>query len=189
VGKAKRAHHASSSANGWWARRDRRAFCPPYQVTRPGKSPKTCPAPFRKIFRFLCRANSSTSSPRPFPARGADRESSRTRDGMRWTRQRRRAEASQGRSPVSDRPARRRTKETVKTIARGKPGGFRRNRGDYRVHFLLHTGCGCSGHPAFPAPSVIEGHAFAKLARYMRRDREAMFRNADTPVMPGLLAS
>jgi hypothetical protein len=26
--------------------------------------------------------------PRPNPARGADRESSRTRDGMRWTRQR-----------------------------------------------------------------------------------------------------
>jgi hypothetical protein len=25
-------------------------------------------------------------------------------------------------------------KETVKAIARGKPGDFRRNRGDYRVH-------------------------------------------------------
>jgi hypothetical protein len=48
--------------------------------------------------------------PRPNPARGADRESSRTRDGMRWTQQRWRATGGRrAASAVSDRPARRRT--------------------------------------------------------------------------------
>jgi hypothetical protein len=47
------------------------------------------------------------------------------------------------------------TKETVKTIARGKPG----DSGVLVVTTVcllpMHTGCGCSGHPAFPAPSVF----------------------------------
>src|SRR6266496_2502596 len=49
------------------------------------------------------------------------------------------------------------TKEAVKTIARGMPGDFRCDRGDYaRVLFLFRTrGCGRSGRPAFPAPSFL----------------------------------
>ncbi len=58
------------------------------------------------------------------------------------------------------------TKETVKTIARGKPGDFRRTRGDYRVLLPMHTGCGCSGHPAFPAPSLLEGQCSCKPPAY-----------------------
>jgi len=30
-------------------------------------------------------------------------------------------------------------------------------------------GCGCGGHPAFPAPSVLEGPASAQLGRFRRR--------------------
>src|SRR6266404_6896992 len=46
-----------------------------------------------------------------------------------------------------------------KTIARGMPGDFRCDRGDYaRVLCFFRTrGCGCIGHPAFPAPSVFLG--------------------------------
>src|SRR5258708_104812 len=46
-----------------------------------------------------------------------------------------------------------------KTIARGMPGLLRCDRGDYaRVLVLFCTrGCGCIGHPAFPAPSVFSG--------------------------------
>src|SRR4029077_5259317 len=54
------------------------------------------------------------------------------------------------------------TKETVKTIARGKPGDFRRTRGDYRVLLPMHTGRGCSGHPAFPSPSFFRGTTFVQ---------------------------
>src|SRR6266403_6307885 len=46
-----------------------------------------------------------------------------------------------------------------KTIAQGRPGLFRCTCGDYaRVLYLFRTrGCGCIGHPAFPAPSVLRG--------------------------------
>src|SRR5229473_7422315 len=46
------------------------------------------------------------------------------------------------------------------------------------VCFVLFRtrGCGCSGHPAFPAPSEFQGQRFhSKLARYTWRDREAVF--------------
>src|SRR6266704_6155500 len=51
------------------------------------------------------------------------------------------------------------TKEAVKTIARGMPGDFRCDRGDYaRVLFLFRTrGCGCIKRTAFPAPSDFRG--------------------------------
>jgi hypothetical protein len=44
------------------------------------------------------------------------------------------------------------------------------------VCFLPCTrGCGCIGHPAFPAPSDFQGQEFkAKLARKARRDREVV---------------
>ena len=47
--------------------------------------------------------------------------------------------------------------ETVKTIARGMPGDFRCDRGDYARVLILFCmrGCGCFGRPAFPAPSDI----------------------------------
>jgi hypothetical protein len=62
---------------------------------------------FEKYSAFAVGQISSISSPRPFPARGADRASSRTREGMRWTRQRRRAWGIAGRVyPVSEAPAR-----------------------------------------------------------------------------------
>jgi len=50
-----------------------------------GKSPKTCPALPRKIFRFCRRANQWFLSARLTQMRGGSR-SSRTRGGMRWTR-------------------------------------------------------------------------------------------------------
>src|SRR3954447_19296692 len=50
-----------------------------------GKSPKTCPAPPAKIFRFSSDPNQRLFPCRPVSTRGADRAASRTRDGMRWT--------------------------------------------------------------------------------------------------------
>src|SRR5712691_10957130 len=47
----------------------------------------SCLAPLEKIFPFAPDANQFTDSHRPVPRRG-DRASSRTRGGMRWTRQR-----------------------------------------------------------------------------------------------------
>jgi len=48
------------------------------------------------------------------------------------------------------------TKETVKTIAQGRPG-VPVTCGDYTRVLPTHCtrGCGCIGHPAFPAPSVF----------------------------------
>jgi hypothetical protein len=56
-----------------------------------GKSPKTCPAPLRKIFRFPRRANQRYQLAPSFPGKRGVSRSSRTREGMWWTRQRRRA--------------------------------------------------------------------------------------------------
>jgi hypothetical protein len=72
-----------------------------------GKSLKTCPAPLRKIFRFRRRANQRYQLAPSFPGKRGVSRSSRTREGMRWTRQRRRETVSQGESLVSDQPARR----------------------------------------------------------------------------------
>jgi len=61
-----------------------------------------------------------------------------------------------------------------KTIARGMPGLLRCTCGDYaRVLCLIRTrGCGCSWHPAFPAPSVYLGEWFLqKLGRIAPRER------------------
>src|SRR5207247_6108538 len=67
---------------------------------------------------------------------------------------------------VSNKPGHRGEHEgNRKTIARGMPGDFRCDRGDYaRVLFLFcMRGCGCIGRPAFPAPSVFFGRTvFAK---------------------------
>src|SRR6202158_1522166 len=65
-----------------------------------------------------------------------------------------------------------------KTIARGMPGLLRCTCGDYaRVLISFRTrGCGCIGHPAFPAPSVILGERFLpKLGRIAPRECGGMF--------------
>src|SRR6266446_3317941 len=50
--------------------------------------PKSCQAPFEKIFLFSADPNHFYIHHRLVPTRGADRASSQTRGGMRWTRQR-----------------------------------------------------------------------------------------------------
>ena len=50
-----------------------------------GQITKTCPVPRAKIFRFSSDPNQWLFPCRPVSTRGADRASSRTRDGMRWT--------------------------------------------------------------------------------------------------------
>ena len=49
------------------------------------------------------------------------------------------------------------TKETVKTIARGKPGDFRRNRGDYRVLTTNAHGLRVLRAPGFPCSLFKRG--------------------------------
>src|SRR6266403_4923350 len=81
---------------------------------------------------------------------------------------------------VSNKPGHRGDHEVRrKTIARGMPGDFRCDRGDYaRVLCFYRTrGCGCIGHPAFPAPSIVRSGetVFAKLGRIAPRDRGVVF--------------
>src|SRR5260370_21749926 len=61
---------------------------------------------------------------------------------------------------VSSKPGHRGEHEVSrKTIARGMPGDFRCDRGDYArvLFFICMRGCGCIARPAFPAPSDITG--------------------------------
>ena len=70
------------------------------------------------------------------------------------------------------------TKETVKTIARGMPGDSGVTVVTMLVCFVLFCtrGCGCIGHPAFPAPSVFFGRTvFAKLGRIAPRECGGVF--------------
>ena len=61
-----------------------------------------CPSPSRKIFRFRRRANQFYQLAPSFPGKRGASRSSRTRDGMRWTRQRWRASVIAGRFAVSE---------------------------------------------------------------------------------------
>src|ERR1700692_979718 len=54
------------------------------------------PVPPAKIFRLARRANQRYQLAPSFPGKRGVSRSSRTREGMRWTRQRRRAEVSHG---------------------------------------------------------------------------------------------
>jgi len=63
------------------------------------------------------------------------------------------------------------TKETVKTIARGQPGDFGATVVTTLCLLPLHRGCGCSGHPAFPVPSVFRGEVHANSGVGASRDR------------------
>src|SRR6187399_566793 len=58
---------------------------------------------------------------------------------------------------VSSKPGHREEREVSrKTIARGMPGDFRCDRGDYARVFVFYTrGCGRIERPAFPAPSEL----------------------------------
>jgi hypothetical protein len=69
------------------------------------------------------------------------------------------------------------TKETVKTIARGKPGDFRRNRGDYRVLTTNAHGLRVLRAPGFPcALSIFWANDFRKArARRAARSRTHVF--------------
>jgi hypothetical protein len=149
-------------------------------------------------FRLPTDPNQFTDSRRPVPQRGV--RTSRTRGGMRWTLAARETNAACWRtakscrsgapmqaSSLADFPrgdgvkqawSRGEREVSRKTIARGMPGQIRCDRGDYaRVFAFYHTrGCGCIGHPAFPAPSVFSGRMdfIKKLGRIAPRDREAM---------------
>jgi hypothetical protein len=69
----------------------------PTGKSEPRVRTRRCPAPSRKIFRLTRRANQRYRLRRPARERGVSR-SSRTRVGMRWTRQRRRGRWFAGRS-------------------------------------------------------------------------------------------
>src|SRR5258705_12629455 len=74
---------------------------------------------------------------------------------------------------VSNKPGHRGEHEVSrKTIARGMPGDFRCTCGDYTRVLTTHCtrGCGCIGHPAFPAPSVFRAaKRFCKTSGDQRR--------------------
>src|SRR5712671_1042283 len=116
----------------------------------------------------------------PVPSEGRWPTSS-TWGGMRWTRAARETSAvcwrtakscgsdapmlasslrEEAQMTVSNKPGHRGEREVSrKTIARGMPGDFRCTCGDYTRVLTTHCtrGCGCIGHPAFPAPSVYRG--------------------------------
>src|SRR5260370_7619985 len=69
---------------------------------------------------------------------------------------------------VSNKPGHRGEREVSrKTIARGMPGETGVTVVTILVCFVLFRtrGCGCIERPAFPAPSIIEGHRLANLER------------------------
>jgi hypothetical protein len=70
-------------------------------------------------------------------------------------------------SPVTGESA----KETVKTIAQGRPGHSGEPVATTLVCSTLFCtrGCGCSGHPAFPAPSVLFGAQDSSTTRALER--------------------
>jgi hypothetical protein len=75
--------------------------------TRRANHAKPCPVPFAKIFRFTRRANHLYKFAPSRPTQRGVSRSSRTRDGVRWTRQRlaRDGVAGQVERPVSDHQA------------------------------------------------------------------------------------
>jgi hypothetical protein len=78
---------------------------------------------------------------------------------------------------VTTEPGRREEHEVSrKTIARGMPGDFRCDRGDYaRVLFISHARLRVHWAPAFAVPSVLrEANELAKLGLIAPRDRGAI---------------
>src|SRR6476646_4095831 len=67
------------------------------------------------------------------------------------------------------------SKETVKTIARGKPGDFRRNRGDYRVLTTNAHGLRVLRAPGFPCSLFNRGTMSSQnLGPIVPREREGL---------------
>src|ERR1700738_4363656 len=155
-------------------------------------------SPHAKIFPFAPGPNQLYIPCRLVPQRGGSR-SSRTRGGMRWTRAALLTRALTGgrRSRVVLTPRRRRQvggsfsaddgdkkarspgrarRKPLKPL-RGECRTTRRDRGDYTRVLPTHgtRGCGRTGRPAFPAPSVFrEREIQSKTRAYRRRDREAV---------------
>jgi len=85
----------------------------------------------------------------------------RARSARRWEQE----------SPVP----RESTKDTVKTVAQGRPGCLGQTCGNCRLLFLLQAGHGRGQRPAFPAPSRSQRAANdAKLGHQAPRERETM---------------
>ena len=132
------------------------------------------------------------------PSRGASRERHETWDGMRWTRDVPTDERRYPRTAKSCGPGaqcRRQVGDDASRIApmtvanAGSPGRARISRKPSRregrsvsactcghapfAQSFWREGPGCSGHPAFPAPSLFrEGGTQAKLGRNAPRERE-----------------
>ena len=47
--------------------------------------------------------------------------------------------------------------------------------------FFYARGCGCNGHPAFPAPLIFEGHEMQTSDASRRENAEVCLKNASTP--------
>src|SRR5271169_2705535 len=74
-----------------------------------------------------------------------------------------------------------------KTIVQGMPGRFRCTCGEYSCAFYLCTrGYGCSGHPAFPAPS-LEDRPAPSLLRDSVQAATRAYRVAGRERMSGCL--
>src|SRR5258705_2699539 len=149
-------------------------------------------------FRLPTAPNQFTDSRCPVPSEGRWPTSS-TRGGMRWTRAARETSAAclrtakscrsdapmlasslreEAQMTVSNKPGHRGEREVRrKTIARGMPGDFRCTCGDDTRVLTTHCtrGCGCIGHPAFPAPSVYRGASSScKTSGGSRRENAEM---------------
>jgi hypothetical protein len=95
----------------------------------------------RAEFRLTCRANQRYQFAPSFPGKRGVSRSSRTREGMRWTRQRRRAGYSQGESLVSDRPARR-TNGAKSAFAKASADGYQARRNLWCWQLRTAKACG-----------------------------------------------
>jgi hypothetical protein len=130
--------------------------------------------------------------------RGVSRSSRTLANGMRWTRRvrrssrsrtekscgsgaptlalssQRRNRASCGRrgqeSPVPGKS----TKDTVKTVAQGRPV-VRLVPVVTPPPFCLQADHGCGQHPAFPAPSRLRGRSLQQLGRKTRREKAGVW--------------
>src|ERR1700688_2245152 len=68
---------------------------------------------------------------------------------------------------------------------------FRWTCGDYTRVLPTHCtrGCGCSGHPAFPAPSVFQGRMVdARLGRFAPRECGGVFEKHERAILSHVIA-
>jgi len=66
------------------------------------------------------------------------------------------------------------TKDTVKTIAQGRPDDLAEPVVTPPA-FCLQAGHGCGQHPAFPAPSSFRGRCLQRLGRETRRENAGAY--------------